>query len=68
MFGNAFWEMTHPIGCIQSYWNFWLSLKAKLIAIPSMPHHENERQLSINDYWSCIMGHLVGDSLQIVIN
>jgi len=33
-----------------------------------MPHHENERQQSVNDFWSCIMGNLGGDRLHIVIN
>jgi hypothetical protein len=34
----------------------------------SLPHHENERQRSINDSWSCILGNLLGERLQIVIN
>jgi len=34
----------------------------------SLPHHENECQRSVNDSWSCILGDLVGDRLQIVIN
>jgi len=29
---------------------------------------QNERQRSVNDSWSCIMGNLGGDRLQIVIN
>jgi len=33
-----------------------------------MPHHENERQLSVNDCWSCIMGNLERDRLHIAIN
>jgi len=33
----------------------------------SMPHHENERQWSVNNSWLCIMGNLGGDRLQIVI-
>jgi hypothetical protein len=34
----------------------------------SLPHYENERQRSVNDSWSCILGFLWGDRLQIVIN
>ena len=34
----------------------------------SLPHHENERQQSVNDSWPHIMGNLVGDRLHIVIN
>jgi len=33
-----------------------------------MPHHENERQRSINDFCSGIMGNLGGNRLHIVIN
>jgi len=29
---------------------------------------QNERQWSINDSWSCILGNLGGDRFQIVIN
>jgi len=34
----------------------------------SLPHPENERQPSINDFWSCILGNLTGDMLLTVIN
>ena len=33
-----------------------------------LPHHEIERQWSVNDSWSCILGNMGGDRLQIVIN
>jgi len=29
---------------------------------------QNERQRSVNDSWSCILGNLGGDRLRIVIN
>jgi hypothetical protein len=30
-------------------------------------HLQNERHWSINNYWSCILGYLGGDRLQIVV-
>jgi len=33
-----------------------------------IPSWQNERQRSINDSWSCVLGNLMGDWLQIVIN
>jgi hypothetical protein len=40
---------------------------AKMLATHSLPNHEIEFQLSINNYFTCIMGHLADDSLQISI-
>ena len=34
----------------------------------SMPHPENERQQSVDDFWSCIFSNLSGDWLQTFIN
>jgi hypothetical protein len=68
IFGHESWETTPPIGCSQLQRNFWLPLWAKRIAILSLPHHENERQWSVNDFWSGIMGNLGGHRLQIAIN
>jgi len=36
--------------------------------VPSLHHLENERHRSVNDYWSCILGKLGGNSLQTVRN
>jgi len=33
----------------------------------SILHPENEHQLSINDFWACILRNLTGDGLQTVI-
>ena len=33
-----------------------------------LPHLGNQRQQSVNDLWSCILGNLSGDWLQTVIN
>jgi len=32
-----------------------------------MPHHENEHQRSLNDYWSCILGDDTSDTVYSVI-
>jgi len=40
----------------------------KKIETHSLPHHENERQQSINDVWCCILANLSGDWLQTFIN
>jgi len=68
IFGHATWVFTPPLGCRQSYRNYRPPLSAIQIAIPSLPHLQNERQLSVNDCWSCILGQLGGDRLQTVIN
>jgi hypothetical protein len=47
---------------------YWLPLDAKQRVKRSLPHHENERQQRVNDCWSCILGNLRGERLQIVIN
>jgi hypothetical protein len=46
----------------------WLSIKAKDEVKRSLPHYENVRQRSVNDYWSSILGNLWGDRLHIGIN
>src|SRR5713226_2907198 len=68
IFGHASWEITPPIGCIQSQRNFWPPLLTKQTAIPSLPHHENEHQRSVNDFWSCVLGNHTSDRLYSVIN
>jgi hypothetical protein len=35
---------------------------------PFQPHRENERQQSVNYFWSGVMGNLGGDRFHIVIN
>jgi hypothetical protein len=34
----------------------------------SLPHHENEYQRSVNDFWSCIIGNLSCELLHTVVN
>jgi len=40
----------------------------KKTATWSLPYSENEHELSVNDFWLCMLGYLCGDSLQISIN
>jgi len=68
IFSLAFWVITPLIGWRVSWRNFWPPLKAKQVVIPSLCHHENECQLSVNDCWWCILGNLGGDRLYRVIN
>jgi len=32
-----------------------------------MPHHDNERQRSVNDFWSCVLGNNTSDRVYSVI-
>jgi len=63
MFGHASSEITPPISGSQSQRNFWPPLLAKQIEISSLPHNENERQWSLNDYCSCVLGNHTSDRL-----
>ena len=66
MFGHASWVITLPIGCSQLYRNFWPPLSAKQIAIPSLPHLGIERQQSVKEFWSCVLGNHPTERLQSV--
>jgi len=66
--GYASWVIRMPIGCRQSYRNYWPPLNVNQIVIPFLPHLGNERQRSMNDCWLCILANLGGDRLQSVIN
>jgi hypothetical protein len=35
--------------------------------MPSLPHHENERQCGVNDFWSCVLWNLTSDRVYSVI-
>jgi len=35
----------------------WQPLRAKTTVTPSLPHSENERQPSVNNFWFCIFGN-----------
>ena len=37
---------------------YWPPLQAETSATHSLPHPQNERQLSVNDVWSCKLGNL----------
>jgi len=47
---------------------YWPPLDAKTEATHSLPNPENERQSSINDFKSCIVGNPTGDWLETSIN
>ena len=66
-FGHASWVITPPTRCSQSWRNYRLPLSTKQIAIPSLPHLENECQQSVNNIWSCFLGNHTADRLQSVI-
>jgi len=53
--------------CRCSFWMYWPPLKSKNGETCSLPHHGNECQQSVNDFWSCILRNLCGHRLQIVI-
>ena len=50
-----------------SFWMQWPVLKSKNGDNCSLHHSGNERQWSVNDFWSCILGNLGCHRLQIVI-
>jgi len=39
---------------------YWQPLYSKQVERHSLPHPENERQWSVNNWWSCILGNLSG--------
>ena len=45
-----------------------LPLYAKEEVTHSLPDSDNVRQQSINDFWSCIVGNLIGEWLQTPID
>jgi len=67
IFVHESWVITPPIRCSQSYRNLWPPLYAKQIAIPSLPHLENECHQSVNNILSCILGNHTADRLHSVI-
>jgi len=38
-----------------SYTKYWQPFQAKQCLTSRLPHHENERQRSVNNLWSCIL-------------
>jgi len=47
---------------------YWPPVYNKGKATCSLPHHENERQQSINDFWLSIFGNLSCEWLKTLIN
>ena len=60
IFGLASWVIRVVIGCEQSSMGFWPPLLAKEEATGSLPHLQNQRQLSIIDFMSRSLGNLSG--------
>jgi len=55
-------------GCRLSFIEYWLlSLDREIVAC-SLPHHDNECQWSVNDFWFYNFGNLSCEWLQAVIN
>jgi len=50
-----------------SLWMYWQPFWSKCAQPCSLPHPGNECQQSVNHFWSCILGNLSGNWLQIVI-
>jgi len=49
------------ISCSHPLIRDWLPCVAKTYATRSQPHPENERQQSVNNFWSGIVGNLTWD-------
>jgi len=47
---------------------YWQPLYSKQVERRSLPHPENERQWTINNWWSCIQGNLSGTWSHVSIN
>jgi len=45
-----------------------LPLDANTIVTRSLTHSDNERQLNVNDFWTCILGNLTWGWLQTCVN
>jgi len=65
--GHVSWVIWEAIGCIFSYTKYWLPLEAREKVKSSLAYNENERPRSVNNLWSCILGNLGDDRLDIVI-
>ena len=50
-----------------SFWMYRPPLGSKHVDKHSLPHPGNERERSVNNFWSCILGNQSGHWLQIVI-
>jgi len=61
------WAIYIPIGWRHPFIRYWQPLLGKTTATCSQPHHENERQRSINDFQLHILGNLCSNWLQTSI-
>jgi len=67
IFRCAFWIIYVLIGYRHPFLRYWLPLLAKTTATCSLPHPENERQQSVNNFYLDILGNLFSDWLQASI-
>jgi len=68
IFSFASWVIYVPIGCRHPFNRFWLPLLGETTVTCSLPHPENERQQSVNDFKLWVMGNFFSDCLQISID
>jgi len=54
IFSSAAWVIDVRIGCRHPYKRYWQPLTAKTTATCSLPHPENQHQLSVNSFRCCI--------------
>jgi len=67
IFSCAFWIIHVLIGYRHPFFRYWLLLLVKTTSTSAMPHSENKRQRSINNFQLRIIGNLCSDWLQASI-
>jgi hypothetical protein len=66
--GCVSWVIWGEKGYILRYTKYWPPLLQEEKAKCSLPHRKNEREQSVNDFWSSIFGNMSGVRLQASIN
>jgi hypothetical protein len=64
IFSFTSWVIYILIGCRHPFIKYWQPLQTSTTASYSLSHPENECQLSVNDFWLCIVGNLCSIVLQ----
>jgi len=67
IFGLASWIIYVQIGCRHPFNRYWLPLLRKTTVTCSLPHPDNDRQRSVNDFQLRILGNLCPNWLQTPI-
>jgi len=68
MFSITSWVIYVPIGCRHPFVRYWPPLLRKTTVACSLPHPENERQRSVNNFSLHNLGNLSSDWLQTSIS